>query len=160
LYVLASESRLLLTKDVDSNSFCYVPIEITLKATEHHDLFKYSQMAPCLLPELEKIKEVKPFFTFFFLNCDLIDVFKIKLKILGPRYYSIKFSDELNFIDLKNILSSQLYVKQKNGYFSYHDDPKDEKAYNIRNFLSKTIVPRRITVSIIFLPEALTFFLI
>ena len=57
-YVMASESRLLLTKDVDSNSFCYVPIEIILKPTEHHDAFKYSQMAPCILPELEKIKEV------------------------------------------------------------------------------------------------------
>jgi anaphase-promoting complex subunit 1 len=31
LYVLASESRLLLSKDVDTNEFCYVPIEITLK---------------------------------------------------------------------------------------------------------------------------------
>lgn len=70
-----------------------------------------------------------------------------KVKVLGPRYYSIKFDDELNFIDLRNILTTHLYVKQKNGYFSYSDDPKDEKAYNIRNFLSKTIVPRRITVN-------------
>jgi anaphase-promoting complex subunit 1 len=35
LYVLASESRLLLSKDVDTNEFCYVPVEITLKVREN-----------------------------------------------------------------------------------------------------------------------------
>lgn len=58
LYVLASESRLLLSKDVDTNEFCYVPLEITLKGTEHHDAFKYQQMAPCILPELNRIEQV------------------------------------------------------------------------------------------------------
>lgn len=33
LYVLASEPRLLLSKDVDTNEFCYVPVEITLKVS-------------------------------------------------------------------------------------------------------------------------------
>lgn len=37
LYVLASEPRLLLSKDVDIAEYCYVPIEITLKVI---DLFK------------------------------------------------------------------------------------------------------------------------
>lgn len=58
LYVLASESRLLLSKDVDTNEFCYVPLEITLKANEHHGSFVYQQMAPCLLPEINRIDEV------------------------------------------------------------------------------------------------------
>ena len=61
LYVLASESRLLLSKDVDTNEFCYVPIEIALKANEHHDVFRYQQMAPCILPELNRIEEVNLF---------------------------------------------------------------------------------------------------
>ena len=47
-----------------------------------------------------------------------------KLKILGPRYYPIVFKDTLHFDDLKNILNSELVIKQKNGYFSYSDDPK------------------------------------
>jgi len=123
LYVLASESRLLLSKDVDTNEFCYVPLEITLKACEHHEAFVYQQMAPCILPEINRIEE---------------------LKILGPRYYPIKFKESLHFRDLKSILNSELYVKQKNGYFSYSDDPNDEKAFNIRNFLNKIIIPHKI----------------
>ncbi len=126
LYVLASEPRLILSKDVDTNEFCYVPLEIVLKANEHHDVFKYQQMAPCILPELNRIQE---------------------LRILGPRYYPIRFKDNLHFNDLKNILLSELLVKQKNGYFSYSDDPKDEKAFNIRNILNKVIIPHKITVN-------------
>lgn len=68
----------------------------------------------------------------------------LKLKILGPRYYPIKFRDSLHFRDLKGILNAELFVKQKNGYFSYSDDPKDEKAFNIRNFLNKIIIPHKI----------------
>ena len=128
LYVLASEPRLLLSKDVDTSEFCYVPVEITIKANEHHDEFKYNQMAPCVLPELNKIE---------------------RLKILGPRYYPISFKQSLHFNELKNILLSELLVKQKNGYFSYSDDPKDEKAFNIRNFLNKIIVPHKITVRVL-----------
>jgi anaphase-promoting complex subunit 1 len=92
LYVLASESRLLLSKDVDTNEFCYVPIEITLKASQHHNVFKYQQMAPCILPELNRIQE---------------------LQVLGPRYYPIKFKENIHFKDLKFILNSELFVKQK-----------------------------------------------
>ena len=72
----------------------------------------------------------------------------MKLKILGPRYYPITFKDSLHFTDLRNILLSELLVKQKNGYYSYSDDPKDEKAFNIRNFLNKMIIPHKITVNI------------
>lgn len=126
LYVLASEPRLLLSKNVDTGEFCYVPVEITLKATEHHSEFKYKQMAPCILPELNRIEQ---------------------LRILGPRYYSINFKQNLHFNELRFILLSELLVKQKNGYFSYSDDPKDEKAFNIRNFLNKIIVPHSITVN-------------
>jgi len=124
LYVLASESRLLFSKDVDTNEFCYVPLQITLKANEHHGSFKYQQMAPCILPELSRIDE---------------------LKVLGPRYYPIQFTESLHFRDLKSILASELFVKQKNGYFSYSDDPKDEKAFNVRNFLNKIIIPHKIS---------------
>jgi hypothetical protein len=65
----------------------------------------------------------------------------IKLKILGPRYYQIKFKNNLHFDDLKNILLSELLVKQKNGYFSYTDDPKvnlftkSEKCFKFKNEL-------------------------
>jgi anaphase-promoting complex subunit 1 len=124
LYVLASEPRLLLSKDVDTGEFCYVPVEITLKANEHHNAYTFEQMAPCILPELNKIGE---------------------LRILGPRHYPIRFKHSLDFDELRNILMSELLVKQRNGYFSYADDPKDEKAFNIRNFLNKAIIPHRIT---------------
>lgn len=85
-------------------------------------------MAPCILPELNRIQE---------------------LQVLGPRYYPIKFKENVHFKDLKFILNSELFVKQKNGYFSYSDDPKDEKAFNIRNFLNKIIIPHKINVSLI-----------
>ncbi len=124
LYVLASEPRLLLSKNVETGEFCYVPVEITLRANEHHGAFKFEQMAPCILPELNRIGE---------------------LRILGPRHYPIRFKHSLDFDELRNILMTELLVKQRNGYFSYADDPKDEKAFNIRNFLNKAIIPHRIT---------------
>lgn len=76
LYVLASEPRLLLSKDVDTNEFCYVPIEVTLKENEHHDSYKYKQMAPCLLPELNRIQKV-----FYF---------RIEFKIVNATKNSLK----------------------------------------------------------------------
>ena len=47
-----------------------------------------------------------------------------QIQVLGPRYYPIKFKENIHFKDLKFILNSELFVKQKNGYFSYSDDPK------------------------------------
>ena len=61
----------------------------------------------------------KAYFYEYFLN--------LKLQVLGPRYYPIKFKENIHFKDLKFILNSELYVKQKNGYFSYSDDPKVRK---------------------------------
>jgi hypothetical protein len=31
---------------------------MTFKQNEHHDMYKYNQMAPSILPELDRIKEV------------------------------------------------------------------------------------------------------
>jgi hypothetical protein len=49
---------------------------------------------------------------------------KFKLRVLSPRYYPIKFKEDIHFNDLKNILYNELFVKQKNGYYSYSNDPK------------------------------------
>jgi hypothetical protein len=86
-----------------------------------------------MLPELTRIKE---------------------LRVLGPRYYPIRFNKHHaasdcggggDFDELRSILLTELLVKQRNGYFSYAEDPADEKAFNVRNFLNKVIIPHKVT---------------
>ncbi|XP_060553030.1 anaphase-promoting complex subunit 1-like [Ruditapes philippinarum] len=115
LYVLASELRTMLPRDVDTGFPCYVPIEIRFKDTEHYCNESYRTSAPCTLPELDLLQEIK---------------------ILGPRYWPIVFHKDKNWKSLKLLLkhNGTLYVKQRAGHLSYVEDPK-----GYRSMLAKSL---------------------
>ncbi|PIK42819.1 putative anaphase-promoting complex subunit 1 isoform X3 [Apostichopus japonicus] len=106
LYVLASEPRLVLPKEVSSGDMCYVPLEIIFKKTIWHGEHCVQMLAPCIIPELSQIKE---------------------LRIIGPRYMPITLRPESDLQLLKQILrlGGVLFVKQRAGHLSYAEDPKD-----------------------------------
>ncbi|XP_029649484.1 anaphase-promoting complex subunit 1-like [Octopus sinensis] len=105
LYVLAAEPRVLIPENVISRQPCYVPVEIRFNDTKFYKNVCYTTMAPCLIPELNLLKEVK---------------------ILGPRYWPIRFDVDKNWKTLELLLknSGVVYVKQKAGHLSYSEDPK------------------------------------
>ncbi|XP_053374220.1 anaphase-promoting complex subunit 1-like [Mercenaria mercenaria] len=115
LYVLAAELRTMLPRDVDTGFPCYVPIEIRFKDTEHYFNESYKTSAPCILPELDLLQEIK---------------------ILGPRYWPIVFHKDKNWNSLKLLLkhNGTLYVKQRAGHLSYVEDPK-----GYRSMLAKSL---------------------
>ncbi|CAG2230501.1 APC1 [Mytilus edulis] len=115
LYVLATEMRVVLPRDVDTGQPCYVPMEVKFKDTEAYQNVSFTTTAPCLLPELHLIQEVH---------------------ILGPRYWPIVFHRDKNWSILEILLSKQgtLYVKQRAGHLSYVEDPK-----GYRSMLAKSL---------------------
>lgn len=117
LYVLATEARVVLPRDVDSGEPCYVPLEIRFKDTEDYCGEVFRTSAPTLLPELDKIEEVK---------------------ILGPRYWPITFHIDKNWSTLKLLLKKNgiLFVKQRAGYLSYVLDPKGYRSVLAKSLTS------------------------
>nr|XP_022333509.1 anaphase-promoting complex subunit 1-like [Crassostrea virginica]XP_022333510.1 anaphase-promoting complex subunit 1-like [Crassostrea virginica] len=117
LYVLATEPRVVLPRDVDSGEPCYVPLEITFKDTEDYTGEVFKTSAPTLLPQLDKIKEVK---------------------ILGPRYWPITFQIDKNWNTLQLLLKRNgvLFVKQRAGYLSYVLDPKGYRSVLAKSLTS------------------------
>lgn len=104
LYVLAVEPRVLIPENVITRQPCYVPVEIRFKDTKFYKDISYKTMAPCLIPELSLLKEVR---------------------ILGPRYWPIRFDVEKNWKTLELLLKNSgiVFVKQKAGHLSYSEDP-------------------------------------
>lgn len=75
LYVLATEPRLLIPRDISSGTLCYVNLKVVTI-----DNKTIGMRAPCLLPEIEKIKEVR---------------------IDDSRYWPITFQKERNWDQLQ-----------------------------------------------------------
>ncbi|XP_060071238.1 anaphase-promoting complex subunit 1-like isoform X2 [Ylistrum balloti] len=115
LYVMAADPRLVLPRDVDTGHPCYVPMEVKFKDTDVYRNVSFSTSAPCLLPELDIIEEVK---------------------ITGPRYWPITFHLNKNWNNLQLVLQNNgtLYVKQRAGHLSYVEDPK-----GYRSMLAKSL---------------------
>ncbi|XP_056022198.1 anaphase-promoting complex subunit 1-like [Ostrea edulis] len=117
LYVLATEARVVLPRDVDSGEPCYVPIEIKFRDTGEYSGESFKSSAPTLLPQLHKIEEVR---------------------ILGPRYWPITFQTEKNWKTLQLLLKKNgvLFVKQRAGYLSYVLDPKGYRSVLAKSLTS------------------------
>ncbi|XP_078504893.1 anaphase-promoting complex subunit 1 [Lissotriton helveticus] len=133
LYVLAAEPRLLVPVDVDTNTPCYVLLEVTYKATQWYQETIEELMAPTLLPELHLLKQIK---------------------VKGPRYWEIVIDLSKGTHQLKSILSKDgiLYVKLRAGQLSYKEDPK-----GWRSLLTQTVTHRNSEAQA-FKPEAISTF--
>ncbi|XP_068088385.1 anaphase-promoting complex subunit 1 isoform X1 [Hyperolius riggenbachi] len=133
LYVLAAEPRLLVPVDVDTNTPCYVLLEVTYKATQWYKETTEKLMAPTLLPELHLLKQIK---------------------VKGPRYWEIVIDLRKGTQHLKSILSKEgvLYVKLRAGQLSYKEDPM-----GWRSLLAQTVMHRN-SEARTFKPEAISAF--
>ncbi|XP_041352756.1 anaphase-promoting complex subunit 1-like [Gigantopelta aegis] len=123
LYVLAAEPRVVLPRDVDSGKPCYVPLEIRFKNSNIYSnvTCNYKTIAPCILPELDLIEEIK---------------------VLGPRYWPIVFHAEKNWNILQSLLNQngELSVKQRAGHLSFVEDPQ-----GYRSMLAKSLIADHIS---------------
>ncbi|XP_028156342.1 anaphase-promoting complex subunit 1 isoform X2 [Ostrinia furnacalis] len=99
LYVLAVEPRLILPRDISNGKICYAHVQLV----DLSGVVKEVQ-APCILPELDTLKEVK---------------------INDPRYWPITFQRDRNWDQLKTFLEYTwcIDIKQRAGCLSYLDDP-------------------------------------
>lgn len=109
LYVLATEARCVQAVDVDTGRDVYVPLEITIKETNHHVETTYCRVTPCILPERSILKRVK---------------------VCGPRYWpqdiELSPTDDPWWVPRDKdspFNGGTLYVKRKVGVCSYNDDP-------------------------------------
>ncbi|KAJ8719345.1 hypothetical protein PYW08_011520 [Mythimna loreyi] len=100
LYVLAVEARLILPRDISTEKLCYAHIQVI----DLNDVVK-EMKAPCIIPELNTLKEVK---------------------INDPRYWPITFQRDRNWDQLKLFLEYSwcIDIKQRAGCLSYIDDPQ------------------------------------
>ncbi|XP_063299741.1 anaphase-promoting complex subunit 1 isoform X2 [Pelobates fuscus] len=133
LYVLAAEPRLLVPVDVDTNTPCYVLLEVTYKGTQWYEETTEELMAPSLLPELHLLKQIK---------------------VKGPRYWEIVIDLHKGPQQLKSVLSKDgvLYVKLRAGQLSYKEDPM-----GWRSLLAQTVTHRN-SEARSFKPEAISAF--
>ncbi|XP_077996954.1 anaphase-promoting complex subunit 1-like [Glandiceps talaboti] len=115
LYVLAAEPRLILPRDVDTNKPCYARLEVIFKETVWYKELKIDMMAPCIIPELNLLKQIN---------------------VLGPRYWNIKLDVQKYRDTVKAILDNNgtLYVKQRAGHLSYMEDPKGFRSLLAQTF--------------------------
>ncbi|CAB3997180.1 Anaphase-promoting complex subunit 1 [Paramuricea clavata] len=125
LYVLAVEPRLIIPRDVDTKEACYVPVEITLKETPYYSETVINEVAPCLLPDADLIKQVD---------------------ICGQRYWPIVLDGETLADELRLILSKggTVFVKKRIGQLPYKQDLK-----GYRNLLARTFTEQAEKVDII-----------
>nr|CAD7590064.1 unnamed protein product [Timema genevievae] len=115
LYVLAVQPRLLVPRDIDAGNLCYVHLNVVYLDTPHYKNHSTRLRAPCLLPELNKLKQVT---------------------VEDDRYWTIDFHRDRNWNQLENLLQNAGYldVKQRIGCLSYMEDPQ-----GFRSLLAQTL---------------------
>lgn len=58
LYILATEPRIILPRDIDSGNLCYVHLKVVFIDSPYYKNQYFTVKAPCLLPQLSLLKEV------------------------------------------------------------------------------------------------------
>ncbi|KAK3923529.1 Anaphase-promoting complex subunit 1 [Frankliniella fusca] len=121
LYVLAVEPRLLVPRDIDTGVVCYAHLTVVYLDSQHYSNQVAKLKAPCLLPELSTLKEVR---------------------IEDERYWTIVFHRDQNWDLLKRILEgpATVDVKQRAGCLSYSEDP-----HGFRSLLARTLTAQSVS---------------
>ncbi|RWS21191.1 anaphase-promoting complex subunit 1-like protein [Leptotrombidium deliense] len=117
LYVLATEPRLVIPRDIDSGQYVFVHLMLKYKdSSKQSELLK----VPCFLPELHLLDEVK---------------------LLDERYWKISFQSDKNWKTLEAFLSNDgiLYVKQKVGCLPYEKDSQGYKSIHAQCLLKDAV---------------------
>jgi len=119
LYVLATEPRLVIPRDIDTGKAVYVNLHcVVLNQNSCCEIMKLR--APCFLAELHLLEEV------------VVD---------DERYWRISFEKDKNWSNLKRFLQRDgvLYVKQKTGCLPYSEDPKGFKSLYSQSVMKDSV---------------------
>ncbi|XP_034233098.1 anaphase-promoting complex subunit 1 [Thrips palmi] len=121
LYVLAVEPRLIVPRDIDTGVLCYAHITVVYLDTKHYSNQSARLKAPCVLPELSTLKEVR---------------------IEDERYWTMVFHRDQNWDQLKRLLEgpATVDVKQRAGCLSYSEDPN-----GFRSLLARTLTAQSVS---------------
>ncbi|KZT67155.1 hypothetical protein DAEQUDRAFT_713848 [Daedalea quercina L-15889] len=111
LWVLATEPRCLVARDVDTREVVYLPVK--LKVKEGNEVGTTQMIAPTLIPDLDKLQSIR------------VDT---------PRYWPF-YLDIAHFPKHKETLlrSQTLYVKRRTAFLNYREDPKGSRSLFVRS---------------------------
>ncbi|CAG2065836.1 unnamed protein product, partial [Timema podura] len=84
LYVLAVQPRLLVPRDIDAGNLCYVHLNVVYLDTPHYKNHSARLRAPCLLPELNKLKQLmlrRGLILVSGISCKMLVIWTVKQRI-------------------------------------------------------------------------------
>lgn len=115
LWVLAVETRCLVTRDVKSREICSVPVTITIgDSNSSEGLYSYADFTPCLLPPFEQINTIK---------------------FESPRYWPFQLDVATNPVHHSVMTTNaEILVKKKAGHHSYTVDPQGRRGLVASSF--------------------------
>lgn len=115
LWVLATEPRCLIARDVDTKEVVYLPMKITVKDDEDN-VSAVQLIAPTLIPATDRL---------------------VAIKVECPRYWPYLLDFVNNKRHLEALLRSQtIFVKRRTMFLSYLEDPKGSRSLFVRSGLS------------------------
>ncbi|XP_014288938.1 anaphase-promoting complex subunit 1 [Halyomorpha halys] len=115
LYVLAIERRVLLPRDIDTGKLCFAHLTVLYLDTSYYRDQQVKLFAPCIIPELYLLKEVR---------------------VEDDRYWPVVFRRDKNWLELERLLRSEIGigVKQRAGCLPYSED-----QHGFRTLLAQTL---------------------
>ncbi|KZT04675.1 uncharacterized protein LAESUDRAFT_657451 [Laetiporus sulphureus 93-53] len=111
LWVLATEPRCLIARDVDTKEVVYIPVKIKTKDGQG---FMVSQLlSPTLIPDIDKV---------------------LSIRIDTPRYWPFYLDVANNPRHRESLLRNQtLFVKRRTAFLSYKEDTKGSRSLFVRS---------------------------
>ncbi|KAF9476890.1 hypothetical protein BDN70DRAFT_838543, partial [Pholiota conissans] len=111
MWVLATEPRCLIARDVDTNEVVFLPVKITMK---EGDTIEQTQLiSPTLIPDMDKL---------------------MAIRVDTPRYWPFYLDTAAHPRHKEALLRSQtLYVKRRTAFLSYTEDPRGSRSLFIRS---------------------------
>lgn len=114
LWVLATEPRCLIARDVDTSEIVYLPVKISVKEADQVSLSQL--ISPTLIPDLDKL---------------------MSIRVDTPRYWPfvLDIAETPTHKDL--LLRTQtLFVKRRTAFLSYTEDPRGSRSLFVRSVSS------------------------
>jgi hypothetical protein len=103
LWILASEPRCLIVKDVGSRQLVQVPFKLRLFDNDHRTTYGSTRLtAPSLIPDLDRVHSIK---------------------VEGPRYHAIEVQLDAGENRSRMVDSRTVFVKKRAGCLDYRLDP-------------------------------------
>lgn len=111
MWVLATEPRCLIARDVDTNEIVFLPVKITMR--EGETVEQTQLISPTLIPDMDKL---------------------LAIRVDTPRYWPFYLNTAAQSRHKNTLLRSQtLFVKRRTAFLSYTEDPRGSRSLFIRS---------------------------